>query len=411
MKKTLLQNSVWILLNQLIARGVLVLASILLARFFQPGEFAQFSYFQITSNLFVAYASAGLGVSASRFFAEFAHRRDSDALPPLGTLWAASVILAVLASTVVFILPAQVFGNEVPVSRSLISIAVFFLVVGVVPAGAAMGLELYRKTVYVSFVSSSVLMAGIGFAISSGEMRYALASLILAIAIQSLGESLIVLWRVGRAAIVDTIDFGRDSLRQVYAFGGPMVLVSMTSASGAWLMGRLVIEHSSQREFAIYSIGLQWFALAMFLPGLMSRAFFPMIIGLNKTGGGSRDATRDVARLALLCALAISGAGALLSPQILRLYGHEYIGESGVVIAFLAAAVFASSVNIFGNYMISKDRNMAWLLITVGWAVALVASWALIPADGAVRPAAAFLTSYFLMWCISKLYVYRMAEL
>lgn len=410
MKKTLVQNSVWILLNQLVSRGILVLASIVLARFFQPGEFAQFGYFQITSNLFVAYASAGLGVSASRFFAEFSHRNDSDALPPLGTLWAASVLLALMASVVVFILPGQVFGNEVSINRPLISTAVFFLVIGVVPAGAAMGLELYKKTIYVSFVSSSALMLGVASAILFGEIRYALVSLIFAIAIQSLGESLIVFWRVGRSAILDTLAFGRDRLRQIYAFGGPMVLVSMISASGAWLMGRLVIEHSGQREFAIYSIGLQWFALAMFLPGLMSRAFLPMIIGLNKAGGGSRNATHDVARLALLCALAISGVGALLSTQILRLYGHEYSGQSEVFIVFLAAAVFASSVNIFGNYMISKDRNMAWLIITVGWAIALVASWALIPADGAIRPAAAFLVSYFLMWCISKMYVHRMAE-
>jgi O-antigen/teichoic acid export membrane protein len=410
MKRVLLQNSAWILLNQLISRGSLVLGSIFLARFFAPEDFAEFSYFLLTSNLFMAYASAGLGVSASRFFAEFSHTSNLEDLPPLGTLWAISVALALLASIIVFFLPDKALGTGMLISQPLLSLAVFFLVFGVVPSGAAMGLELYRKTIAVSFAATSILAVGVLFAVSNREIMYAFYGLIASIAIQSIGESVIVYARVGKQSLIDSYEFRLARIKQLYSFALPMILVSIISASGAWLMGRLIIEHYGQREFAIYSIGLQWFSLAMFLPGLMSRAFFPMIIGLNKSSGGSRNATNNIARLALFCSMAISGVGALLSPQILLLYGHEYSGESTVFVVFLAAAVFASSVNIFGNFMISKDKNLAWLFITIGWVVALISAWMLIPSNGAIKAASAFLVAYSLMWLISKIYVNKMAE-
>jgi hypothetical protein len=73
-------NAVWSLLSHLLSRGSLMVAAIILARALPTPAFAAYSYFQMTVSMLAAYAALGLGVTASRYFAEVGHEQP-DAPP------------------------------------------------------------------------------------------------------------------------------------------------------------------------------------------------------------------------------------------------------------------------------------------------------------------------------------------
>jgi len=102
--RALATNAVWALASHVLHRGSLMLGAILLARSLPTGDFAAYSYFQMTVAMLTTYAAMGLGVTASRFFAEYGHQRDGAAAP-LGTLLALSFGLAAVAFLVILLLP------------------------------------------------------------------------------------------------------------------------------------------------------------------------------------------------------------------------------------------------------------------------------------------------------------------
>ena len=74
--RVLAKNAFWALLCHVLSRGSLMLAAILLAREFETSSFAAYSYFQLTISMLATYAAMGLGVAASRFFAEAGYRAN-----------------------------------------------------------------------------------------------------------------------------------------------------------------------------------------------------------------------------------------------------------------------------------------------------------------------------------------------
>ncbi len=91
-------NTFWKLMSHVLSRGSLIVASIILARSLDQIAFAEFSYFQLTAVTVAAYAGMGLGVTASKYFAEAAvigNARDHQALT---LIWLISISVSILFS-------------------------------------------------------------------------------------------------------------------------------------------------------------------------------------------------------------------------------------------------------------------------------------------------------------------------
>ena len=132
--KTLLTNAGWSAAAHLLERGSLVLVSIILSRMLATEGFAAYGYFQMTVSMLAAYAAMGLGVTASKFFAE-SDQQSGDAMPPLGTLWALSVLSGLLMALVVLLVPSSWFESGLNIPSWLLAVGVFVLSLGVIPGG------------------------------------------------------------------------------------------------------------------------------------------------------------------------------------------------------------------------------------------------------------------------------------
>ncbi|MGJ7546067.1 oligosaccharide flippase family protein [Variovorax sp. LT1R16] len=369
----LARSAFWTLLSHLLSRGAVMAAAIVLARSLNANDFAAYSYFQLSVSVLSAYASLGLGVAASRFFAEI-EVSERDEFPPVLTLWTLSIFLAVAVFFVILLLPSSLLSSNLAIPKWMFAIGVMVYVLQIVPSGAILGLEKYKDAAKISAMSGVFVLSGVLIASSESSPWIAIAALIGGAAVQFLGESVIVfrsvprnVWRFIRVRFL-------PDLRAILKLAGPMLGVSLLAASGTWILGRFLLSGGNgTAEFSMYSIGLQWFSLVLLLPGMVSRVILPRIVRASTSpGGGVQKLTRQAAGLAALTAGGIALVGILLSSYIAKLYGPLYAERYGVLAAFLIAGALSSVVNTIGNAIVGRNGQKVWLFLTAVWLISIV---------------------------------------
>lgn len=372
--RTLAGNAAWSTLAHLLGRGSLVVAAILLARSLDTAAFAAYSYFQLTVSMLAAYAAMGLGVTASRFFAECGHVEDART-PPIGTLWMLSIVAGLIFALVILLLPTNWLDAGLGVPRWLMALGVFTMALGVVPSGGILGLERYVQATVAAAASATVLIVGAVFAGRVGSPVAAMAAFVIASLIQATGNSMVVVREVGWRKVVRHAGMNGSQLRRVAGLAGPMFGVSLLAASGSWVVGRIILAGpAGEHGFALYTIGLQWYALALFVPGMVSRVLLPRLVRSRLQDGtdGSRALVRKGATAALFSVALISIGGFFFSPWLLELYGSDYRVDKWLLGAFLLAAIPSAPVNTVGNAILAAQGQRTWFVLTLLWFLLVV---------------------------------------
>ena len=391
--RALAVNAFWSLLSHLLSRGTLMLSAIILARTLDTSSFAAYSYFQLTVSMLAAYTAMGLGVSASRFFAEVGHEKNESEAPPIGALWMLSLIFSSAAFFMVMLIPSGWISAGLSVPKWLLALGVFSLGLAVIPSGAILGLERYKQATLISAVSGAAMLLLVWLASHQGLPTIAMGAIILSALLQAAGESVVVIKAVGWRKISAGFKLQRDDVRRVFALAGPMFFVTLLAASGSWLLGRMILHsEGGQHTFAMYVIGLQWFSLGLFVPGMLSRVLLPRLVRtrlLASSAASSKKLVMQGVMLATAAALAIALLGLLFGPWILRIYGSSFGADRWFIAAFLGAAVLSAPANTLGNAIVANNGQRAWLILMAIWLAALLISGALAMPLGAISGAVA----------------------
>ncbi len=391
--RLLADRAFWVLLARLLARGSLVVASVILARRLSTGDFAAYSYFQLTIALLATYATLGMSVTASKFFAEEQVAQENTR-PALGALWALSILTGAVFALLILLVPAGFVDAGLPVPRYLLAAGLFALALCVVPDGGILGLEKYRAAVVTEILSASTVISGAAFAAATAAPLVAMWSLVLAAVVRSVGNTLIVVRQIGWQKIARGLTVDRAALSHVLSFIGPMTCVSLLAVSGPWLIGRILLRsEDGAAHFALYAIGLQWFALALFVPGAISQVALPFFV---RTQAGPKDdtasgatATRLMVRASFMAGGVVCVFAAILSPWLWRLYGIGYADGSWLIVAFLLAALPLAPANTLGNALLASNRQWTWLAVSTASFVTLLVSAMVAGRYGAAGGAAA----------------------
>jgi O-antigen/teichoic acid export membrane protein len=174
--------------------------------------------------------------------------------------------------------------------------------------------------------------------------------------------------------------FSTDTVATILGFAGPMFGVSILTASGTWIVGRIILStQAGEYSFSLYVIGMQWFSLAMLLPGIFSRVVFPILVRYAVSEVLEvKDKSIKLLRTASMASVGIASIAtvfvALFSPWIIDLYGPKFGSISTVILAFSAIAILGAPANIIGNALVARDNQNLWLMFTLVTSSILVAS-------------------------------------
>jgi O-antigen/teichoic acid export membrane protein len=366
--------------------------------------------------MLAGYSAMGLGVTASRMFAE--KREISKELnQPIGALWLTSICMGTAFSLTPFLAPQQwiVGGLNIPIW--MFSLGIFSIAIGIISTGAIVGLERNKDAAIVALATSFILTIGITISAHQNSEIGAMSSIIGASFAQSIGNTAIVLRYYPKAEIFCKNWLAGHHFFKVWKYTGPMVGVSILAASGSWLVGRIILDQpNGEMEFSLYSIGLQWFALALFIPGMVSRALLPIIVKTSDHTRVQDDAStkRLVKSSAILTAVSTSIVcllTLLIKPWLGNIYGTTYQSVGWLITAFMIAAIPLAPANTIGNAIVARDGQSTWLFITVAWFATLICMAFTFVSYGALSGAIAHGVSACILTVISVIAARRMGLL
>lgn len=382
-----------------------MLVAIILARKFSTENFSAYSYFQLTVTMIATYSALGMGVAASRYFAEI-HVHPSAPDAPVGTLWLLSIVAAVVFAVLILILPTTAITGGFDIPLQIFALGVFFQALTIIPMNGVIGLEKYVASMSVAAVSAAVLVMGSVF-VEGKSARPAMYVFIASSAVQFLGYTFVIVREIGFSLLIRHLRFRWSELKSILLFVGPMIGVSILAASGAWVVGRIILNADyGKSNFALYAIGLQWYALTLLVPGMVARVLLPRLV--KERAASSEFQRKKLVRLgvalAFFSAITVALAGFSLSEFAIGLYGEAYAIDSWVITGFLVAAIPMAPANALGNSILASDGQNSWLfLIFISFVVMLILArslidygvWAGIIAHGGSACVLSILAGYF----------------
>lgn len=385
--KRLLQNAAANAVGSMFDRGGMVVLTAMLSGALSAEAFRQFGEFQLTLSMLAAFSSVGVAVSVSRLFAE--HRAgSSEDLHLAGTMWVLSLVAALLLGALAAGFTVLV-GGGVPQTIALAT-GVFFVTGGIVAGGGVLGLALFRHAAIISVVTACLLL-GIGaLAAANRSLALALGSLVAAYAASTFLTTAIVLRKVSFRSIFTRSLLSTTSVARAADMIGPLALVTLLAASSNWLLGRILrFSPDPTVDFAGFIIGLQWFSIVQFVPGMIARALFPEMVkwGLG-VGGGEKELALSVF-ISVAIAAAIFSAVWAASPVLARAYDAQAVANGAVLVAYSAAALPQCVANLFGNLLIASRQSRAWARLTIEWFVFLLVAGGVLHRFGATGVAGA----------------------
>lgn len=342
----------------------------ILARGLSLADFAAFSYFLITANMIAAYAALGVGVASGRSFASL-DVEPKKAWEEIVVLWSITFVAVFIVAFLTWLLQGLFLSENSPIQWWHLALAISAAVLGIVPAGGIYGRELFQEAFGVSVIVLLVVLAGAYFAENTGSLDIAIGTIISAFIVRSFGEASVIITKTRNLIPHSFRPGGFAAIKRVLAMLGPMAIVSLLAASGPWIIGRILLETNGQREFALFAIGLQWYGLGLFVPGIITRVLFATQVRLSKdtsiVGTSSRLKVINHGVLGTtVSSLVFAAAGTMFSSNLINLYGESYGNENAVISTYLLAAIPISAANHVGNALVANERQWTWLALTLG---------------------------------------------
>lgn len=378
----LARGAFWSLGGVAISRGLVLVSSIILARMLDRVGYGKLGVIQSTVGMFGTFSGLGLGLTGTKYVAEFRLHSPIRA----GRILVLSAVVAALTGTIasaILLLLAPWLASTTLASpeltgllRSASPILLFSALVGA-QAGALLGFEAFKTTARLNLVSGII-----NFSIMvTCAWTWGLTG-----AVWGLVCSQIVIWIIGswllrkeakNAGVPLRLKGAWAEAKILHAFSLPAYLSSLLILPATWFCATILVRTPhGYDEMGCFNAANQWRLLILLVPNTIIGSALPIMSNLY--GQQQFAALNKLLRtnliinvsLAALVATGVSG----LAPHIMAAYGPHFAERSSILIILAVVCVVDSFTNVFAFLLISTNRIGSHLTLFSFWAVALVTS-------------------------------------
>jgi O-antigen/teichoic acid export membrane protein len=378
----LAHGTFWMVTGNVIARLLGLVSSIILARILGKVPFGELGTIQSTVGLFGVFAGLGIGITATKYVAEYRELQAGRCGRVIGFSLAAALAGGILAS-----LGLLVFGSwlathtlAAPQLASTLRVGAGLVIFGSLQGaylGALAGFEAFKKVCWVNFISSliAVPLSVVG-ALYAG-LDGAVWALVLQTVLGCVFGHVALLQETAKAGMKISLGFHPDEWAMLWRFTLPAFLSTMLATPAGWFSRTLLVnQHGGYAEAALVSAANQWMNLVNFLPYTMGGVLVPIFANLY--AAGRRDEFMKLLRrnvwLNIGVALAMALPLILLSSLVMGLYGPGFNDRNGIAIfvVSMTCAVVTAINNLLSRTMQSAGR--AWIDLTSNglWALMII---------------------------------------
>ena len=383
----LARGTFWMVTGTVISRVLGLVSSVILARILGKIPFGEFGTIQSTVGLFGAFAGLGIGITATKYVAEFRETETDRCGRVIGFSLGAAMIGGVLAGLGLVIFGGWLAAHTLaapqlaPLLRAGAGLVVFGALQGAY-LGALAGFEAFKQVCWVNWISSIVGAPVAVIATLWAGLDGAVWALVLQTILGCAYGHVALVKEAAKASVKISFALSRQEWSMLWRFTLPAFLSALVATPAGWFSRTLLVNQpGGYAEAALVSAANQWMTLVNFLPWTMGGVLVPIFANLYATG--RRDEFMKLLRHNLLlntgAALAVALPLMIGSLWILKCYGAGFSEGVPIFVLTMLASVFVAINNLFSRAMQSAGR--AWIDLTSNglWAlVVLAGSWPLI---------------------------------
>jgi O-antigen/teichoic acid export membrane protein len=399
--RRLAKGTFWGLAGAGVSRGLALLASILVARMLGREGFGELGIIQGSVAMFGTFAGFGLGLTATKYVAEFREADPARAGRIVGLSSVFSWVTGGVVTLVLVLLAPWLAARTLnaPHLAGPLMLSAPLLALGAwagAQTGVLTGVEAFRRLARLSLAVGLLnfpLMVG---GVLLGRLPGAICGMV--------ASALVGCLLNRRALRIETRGAGVPVIYAgcarewpvLWKFSLPTLLAGIMVGPVVWACNALLVNRpGGYSEMGIFNAANQWRAAIVFLPGTLGTVLLPVLANLH----GAQDAARYRKALSYNVALnagislAIAGGVALLAGPIMRSYGAEFAHGTTALILLAVAAVLSATLSGIGQAIVSSG-NMWWgFALNAIWGVVLLGSARALVHRGA--------TGLALAWCIA----------
>jgi O-antigen/teichoic acid export membrane protein len=375
----------WSFFGLATSRVLVLLSSVIVGRLLGQESFGALGVVTGTVNMFQAFAGFGLGLTASKYVAEY---RSARTLQRVGLIVALSLAAATIVggvSSAALLLTSRPLAANFLASSTLArtlqisSPSLFFGAISGTQAGILVGFQAFRSLAVVNVsggIASILLMvAGAEYAGVDG----AVAGLSCAGAVQVATGAVLLHLHMKGQRIPLSLSSARGEIAVLWSFSLPAMLSGLLVTPVNWACSAMLV--NTPRGFAemgILNATGQWFGAILFLPTVLGQVVLPLVsskLGRSDKVGARRIFLAGIATNALIVVPIVS-IGSALSPLIMGLYGPGYSQQwLSFALTLATAGILTIQISVFhvitasGRMWLGFWMNLGWALSVTAWLI------------------------------------------
>lgn len=387
LRRRLLAGAGWAGVGTVASRGLVVLATMILARLFGTVAFGEYGMLASTIGLASGFAGAGMGLTVTQQVAQLRTRDRARAGRVVALAFAVAGVGALLNGILLVLLAPWLAGTALAAAHlapwlALSALPVAFGVILGVQMATLDGCEAFRQkaavTIFGGILQSAAVVVG-GFLHGVGGALWGLTI--------GMAATLIVAQRSVRAAwarhgIAFDLGGAWREWRVLGAVSAPTFLLQASIVPVPWVINVLVANQvDGYAQLGILSAATQWQGAVAGLAGVAGAGMVPVMAERIQAGGigVGLHITWKMARALGVAGAVVGGGLCAASPWIARAYGRGF-EEAGWTIAAFAATGAVGALMLPMSRLVFAAGRMWWALgAHVGWIIAvLLATWLLL---------------------------------
>jgi O-antigen/teichoic acid export membrane protein len=119
----------------------------------------------------------------------------------------------------------------------------------------------------------------------------------------------------------------------------------------------IIIKFSSYSELGIYSASMQWYAIILFIPGILRNVVLSHLSQVSKTKGEKKVVLKKTVIFNFLITLLPAIILTFFSGYIVDFYGVTFLKMKPILIVGLFASIFSSVGNVYSQAFISSGQT------------------------------------------------------
>jgi O-antigen/teichoic acid export membrane protein len=398
----LARGAFWSLAGAMISRTMGLVSSIFVARMLGKVGFGEFGIVQSCVGMFATFAGLGLGMTATKFVAEFRLQDPERAGRIIGVSSVVSWLAGGVMTAVLFVMGPWLASHTLaaPQLGPLLQISSLLLIIGAIngaQTGALAGFEAFKRIAHINLFSGittlPLMVGGAWWAGLEGAVWGLISSQGIGCVLNFFALRKEV--SLGKVTVVRSI--AKEELAILWKFSLPALVSSVFVGPVYWLANTMVVNSAGgYAEMGVFNAANQWFGALLFLPGILGQATLPVLS--ERLGQNDQDRSKKVLgfymKLNAAVVLPLIVLGCLASPLIMSSYGPGFRQAWPVLSVVLVTAGLLAVQTPVGQIIVASGRMWLGSFMNLGWGVCFIGLMWFLVKWGALGLASARLGAY-----------------